>query len=556
MNEDSKMKQTPTWARTSAHRAILFAAIPLLLLAASCRRADQVAEVQTFEVRSGPLTISVTQSGTITPRDREVIKNAVEGTTTILSLVAEGTHVKKDELLVELDSKNLKEQKFDRELELQAAEADFIRARETQAITESEGQSEIEKAELALTFAKQDHTKYLEGEYPQALKEAEAKITLSEEEVGRAREQLKWSRVLFEEKYISQTELQSDELAVQKAELDLDVARGSLKLLKDYTYKRTVAELTSDIKQNEMALERARRKATANNVQAKAELTAKESEFKRQQEKLDELEDQIDGTKIYAPRAGEVIYATSVGRRHHWRDRDEPLAEGSEVRERQELIYLPSTDRMMSAVKIHESNLKKIKPGMPVRVTLDALPGRVFHGTVHRIAPLPDTTSSWFNPDLKVFDTQIHIESSDGELRSGMSCTTEIIVDHYKDAVYVPIQCVVRSGTNMVAFVNEDGTVKERKVAIGLDNNRMIHVTSGLAAGERVLLAPPLKQAERESAEPASAADTAPGMVNRRQPSGAHGKGAAGQPSGGSRSPRMKKPGGAKGRPTGNAPKE
>lgn len=511
------MNQTQTAHGFPVQRMVGLGGLALLLLTTSCRRADKLSEGLTFEVKQGPLTISVTQSGTIMPRDREVIKNKVEGTTTILSLVPEGTHVKKDDLLIELDAKNLKEQKFDFDLKLQSAEADYINARENLAITESVGQSEVEKAELAYSFAKQDYTKYIEGEYPQSLKEAEAKITLSEEEIGRAREQLKWSRVLFEEKYISQTELQSDELAVQKAELDLDVSKGSLKLLKDYTNKRRVAELESDIKQNEMALERARRKAMANDVQAKAELNAKESEFKRQTTKLEELIAQLNDTKIYAPQDGEVIYASSVGGGgHHYRERDEPLAEGTEIRERQELIYLPSTDRMMSVVKIHESHLKKIEPGMPVRVTLDALPGQVLEGTVHRIAPLPDTASAWFNPDLKVYDTQIHIDSTNSELRSGMSCTAEIIVDSYADALYVPMQCIVRSGMDFVAFVRKDSTVEERKVTIGLDNNRMVRVLTGLKAGEHVLLAPPLKQAERE-AEPIEEAPEA--MIDKR-PSG------------------------------------
>ena len=57
--------------------------------------------------------------------------------------------------------------------------------------------------------------------------------------------------------------------------------------------------------------------------------------------KLAKIETQLSMTKIIAPRDGLVVYATSVqgGGRHRM---SEPLQEGQAVRERQELIYLPS----------------------------------------------------------------------------------------------------------------------------------------------------------------------------------------------------------------------
>ena len=58
----------------------------------------------TFTAKQGPLTISVTESGTIQAREQVVIKSKVEGKTTILSLIPEGTMVKKGDVLIELDA--------------------------------------------------------------------------------------------------------------------------------------------------------------------------------------------------------------------------------------------------------------------------------------------------------------------------------------------------------------------------------------------------------------------------------------------------------------------
>ena len=330
---------------------------------------DQSAEMPSFVVKRGPLTINVLESGTIKAREQVIIKNEVEGRTSIISLIPEGTRVKKGDLLVELDSSSLLDSKIDQEIRVQNAEASFINATEHLAVAKNQAKSDIDKAELTLEFAGQDLTKYIEGEYPNQLKEAQAKITLAQEELTRVQETLTWSKTLYEEKYISQTELQADELAEKKKILDLELARNNIDLLKNFTYERNIAQLQSDVSQAEMALERTRRKATADVVQAEAELKAREAEYKRQKDKLAKIEEQIEKTSIFAPADGLVIYATSA-KSGGWRSNVEPLDEGQEVRERQELIYLPTASSAKVEVSIHEASLEKVGLGLPAVVTV------------------------------------------------------------------------------------------------------------------------------------------------------------------------------------------
>ncbi len=121
-------------------------------------------------------------------------------------------------------------------------------------------------------------------------------------------------------------------------------------------------------------------------------------------------------------------------------------------------------------------------------------PGAVFWGEVEKIAPLPDATVAFFNPDLKVYPTQIRIRGNDLGLRSGMSCRAEIVIEQLQDAVYVPVQSVVRVGGEQTVFVvNADNSVEPRPVKTGLDDNANIVIAEGLEAGERVSLTPPLE---------------------------------------------------------------
>jgi len=453
--------------------------------------------VATVRVQRGPLVISVTESGTIQNRERVVIKSEVEGNPTIIYLVPEGVNVQEGDLLVELDSSGLLEQKDQQQIRVTSAEAAYVSAREHLAVTKSKAESDISEAELAYEFAKQDLKKYVEGDYPRSLQEAQSKIDLAKEELQRAKDTLEGSKRLAEKGYITVTELQADQLAANRAKINLELAETDLRLLKEYTYKRNLDQLTSDVEQRRMALERVRRQAAADIIQAEANLKAKLSEFERQQARLKKIEDQIAKCRITAPRAGMVIYATT-GESHRWRS-VEPLQEGQQVRERQDLIYLPSSSHMKVDISIREASLRKIKPGMPVRVKVDALPGREFWGKVGKIALLPDARMAWLNPDLKVYSTEIYLQGDTSALRAGMSCQAEIIVEQYEQALYVPVQAVVRVGGKPTVFVPGDDGPEPREVEIGLDNNQVVHIISGLREGQEVLLSPPLAAATAPS---------------------------------------------------------
>ncbi len=471
------------------------AAILAIVVAGLARKRfgpDDTTQASVFHAVRGPLTIAVTESGTIQARDMVIIKNEVEGRRAIISLVPEGARVKKGDLLVELDASSLIDSRLDQEIRVQNAHATFINAQETLAVVENQAKSDVDKAKLTFQFARDDLRKYIEGDYPNELKRTEAQITLAEEELTRARETLKWSRTLAEDKYISQTELQADELMEKKRGLDLSLARNNLRLLTEFVYKRNIAQLESDVQQAEMALERSIRKARADTVQARANLKAREAEYTRQKDRLSKIEEQIVKARIVAPMDGQVVYATSAQRRR-WNV--EPLAEGIEVRERQDLIHLPATASTMAEISIHESNLQKVNVGLPAVVTVDALPDRQYAGVVARIAPLPDAQSMWMNPDLKIYNTDIHIDNGDDALRPGMSCRARIVVAEYDDALYIPIQAVIRVGHQPTVYVVDGRSVQPRPVEIGLDNNRMVHILSGLEQGDAVLLTPPLGEA-------------------------------------------------------------
>ncbi len=447
-------------------------------------------------VKRGPLVINLIESGNIKPRKQHVIKSQVEGRVSITFIFPEGERVKKGEVLFKLESSSFEDKLANQEITAKNADASCTQARENLAVVKNQADADREKAELNLRFAKEDLIKYKEGEFPKTLNEAESKVTLAKEELKRAEDKLEWSTKLFAEKYLSESDFRTDALSCKRYQLEVKSAENALNLLKEYTYKRQIAQLESDAKQAQMTLERTIRKGNADVTQATATLAARELELRRQNEQLERWRDQISKCTVVAPADGLVIYATS-NQGPFRRQNQEPFDVGTEVYQRQDVIYLPEGDDFNAEIKIHETNLKKIYIGLPVRITVDALKNQEFIGHISKVAPLPDAQSMFMNPDLKLYNAEATIDDARELLKSGMNCRAEIIIEQHDDVLFVPVQCVVRENGKPVVYVKTASGDVAKNVEIGLDNNQFVHIKSGLSEGEMVSLLPPLDKADK-----------------------------------------------------------
>ena len=133
---------------------------------------------------------------------------------------------------------------------------------------------------------------------------------------------------------------------------------------------------------------------------------------------------------------------------------------------------------------------------LPAKVTIAGAKNREFPATLAEIDPLPYHD---YIQSIKVFNSEVHIDEVSPDLRPGYTCKVEIIVSQYDSVVSVPIQSVQLVRGRPTVFVKTPSGPEPRAVKTGMDNNRFIHVKSGLKAGEHVLLAPPFDEADTKS---------------------------------------------------------
>ena len=130
-----------------------------------------------------------------------------------------------------------------------------------------------------------------------------------------------------------------------------------------------------------------------------------------------------------------------------------------------------------------EVDAPKIGAGQPVRISLDALPGKSFPGKVKRIAPYVSAVEK----QARTVDIEATFDDpqAPGKLLIGYSADVEVILAVRNDVVRVPTSALLEGGRALVA--RGDGKLEERTIKAGLANWEFTEVLDGLKAGDRVV---------------------------------------------------------------------
>jgi len=478
-----------------------------------------------YKVSRGDLVVRVTESGNIKALNAADIKSEVEGQTTIISIVEEGTIITPEDVaggkvLVELDSSEIKERLTQQEITFASAEASFTEAKESYEIQIKQNESDIKAAELKVKFARMDLEKYLGetvvarlidayqqnhavqidiasllqdpnqlgGGAKQSIRELEADIGLKQAELIQAEERLTWTKKLNEKEYVSKDELKSDELTVERRKIDLEKSLTSRQLFQQYDFAKQTEKLFSDYLESLREMERREAEARSRLAQAEARLKSNQATYQLQKERLEKLQKQLAACIIRAPSPGMVVYESDSNPFGGSRTLIEP---GATIRERQKIMSLPNTAEMGLEVKVHETWMAQVRPGQFARITVDAFPNQQFTGKVLKIAMVPDQQNFFLNPDLKVYATELSIDGRHDFLKTGMSAKVEIIVQELPDVIYVPVQAVANRDGKKWCFLAEGKEVKPREVKAGAFNENFIQIIEGLEPGQVISLAPP-----------------------------------------------------------------
>ncbi len=405
-------------------------------------------KVQTTSVQLGTLAASVSAAGNISAPSQVALAFTSSGRVAQVN-VKVGDLVKKNQVLLELDATDLN-------LSLKTAQVGLTSAQASYDQTKADLQFALRDAQANLTSAQAslDAAKAANAQNPNSLIVAKANLdtaTITLHQAQAAYDQVAWQPNVGMS--TQATTLQSATIAYQSALASYKIAAAAIN---DSALKQAQASFANA----QTAVEQAQKDLDTKLVSAQATLD-------NAQVALTQAQRNLDNTKLVAPFDGAIAAVNfGVG----------DTASGTAV-------TLVDLSQLQVKVTIAEVDIAKIKVGQTAALTMDALSGKTYNAQVIAISPVGAVTSGVVN-----YTTTLALTDADNSIKPGMTANLTIEVERHDNVLLVPLRAVKTQGNQKVVTVQAQGQLVVTKVTTGLSNDTSIEITSGLQAGEVVLI--------------------------------------------------------------------
>lgn len=150
------------------------------------------------------------------------------------------------------------------------------------------------------------------------------------------------------------------------------------------------------------------------------------------------------------------------------------------------IFRIVDNSRLEATLNVPERELATLHAGQPVKLQVDALPGRTFEGTVDRIAPVVDAGSGTFRV-ICAFAGGGELQT--GQLQPGMFGRIRIDYDQRADALVIPRAALLEGETDSAVYTVRGGKAVRVPVKLGYIDGAYAEVLQGLQPGEPVVTA-------------------------------------------------------------------
>jgi membrane fusion protein (multidrug efflux system) len=237
--------------------------------------------------------------------------------------------------------------------------------------------------------------------------------------------------------------------------LDTTILRAELdKIRADLRLARANHERSVTLAREGMAALRARDETLAALQTAEADLALAEA--------------RLEKATIRAPLSGVVGLRT--------------VSVGAYVTPGQALVELADIDPIKLDFRVPELVLSELRTGQAVRVTVDALPGKFFEGTVYAIDPIVEI-------DGRAIRLRARIPNPKGELSPGLFARVDLVVERRENAIVVPESAVFASGQKRFVYKVVADRAVLTEVSIGKREPGQVEIMAGLVPGDSVVTA-------------------------------------------------------------------
>ncbi len=257
-----------------------------------------------------------------------------------------------------------------------------------------------------------------------------------------------------------------------KARNARDAAQRNLDALR--RLQQQGAASAGEVKQAEDALQRAQADASLLEQKKKdrysqPEVAKVQAQGAEARAAYDAAEDALRKSSVRAPFDG-IVYAL-------------PVKQGAYVQTGDLLLQEGVLSRMLVRTFVDEPDIGRLAAGQKIEVTWDALPGRIWNGTVSNV---PSTVK--LRGARNVGEVTCTIDNKDLRLLPNVNVGVTVITAEHSSALTLLREAVRMDDTKPYVFQIVDGELKRREVEVSLQNLTQVEITSGLSEHSVVVL--------------------------------------------------------------------
>lgn len=245
-------------------------------------------------------------------------------------------------------------------------------------------------------------------------------------------------------------------------------------------YRIAVAQSKAMVKQGEVAVEQAERDlARLRKLSAQAAATAQQVDaaegglasgaaaLEQARAGLQAARRNLRETQVRCPFGGNVA--------------EQMVELGQMVGPQTPLVRLVDADRLELVISVTAAELARIETGIAVELDDPELPGKNFEGVVSRLGVAADEAT-------RTFPVEVEVDGTTEGLRAGQVVRASLELARHADALAVPVDAVLSRDGQRTLVVVRDGKARELSVVTGPEIDGRVIITSGLVAGEEVVV--------------------------------------------------------------------